>query len=50
MGYADLMMMELPEDSELYDSASEIYEASAKAKRDYPADFLPEPKEHGDGL
>lgn len=28
----DLMMMELPEDSELYDSASEIYEASAKAK------------------
>ena len=32
MGYADLMMMELPEDSELYDSASEIYEASAKAK------------------
>lgn len=32
MGYADLMMMDLPEDSELYDSASEIYEASAKAK------------------
>lgn len=32
MGYADLMMMELPEGSELYDSASEIYEASAKAK------------------
>lgn len=32
MGYADLLMMELPEDSEEYDNALEIYEASAKAK------------------
>ena len=32
MGYADLLMMELPEDSEEFDNASEIYEASAKAK------------------
>lgn len=32
MGYADLLMMELPGDSEEYDNASEIYEASAKAK------------------
>lgn len=32
MGYADLLMMELPEDSEQYDSAAEIYEASLKAK------------------
>lgn len=32
MGYADLLMMELPQDSEEYDSASEIYEASVKAK------------------
>ncbi len=32
MGYADLLMMELPEDSDAYDSASEIYAASEKAK------------------
>lgn len=32
MGYAELLMMELPEDSEEYDSAQEIYEASEKAK------------------
>lgn len=32
MGYADLLMMELPQDSEQYDSAVEIYEASVKAK------------------
>ncbi len=32
MGYADLLMMELPEDSESYENALEIYEASAKAK------------------
>ncbi len=32
MGYAELLMMELPERSENYDNASEIYEASAKAK------------------
>lgn len=32
MGYADLLMLELPEGSGLYDSALEIYEASAKAK------------------
>lgn len=32
MGYADLLMMELEEDSESYDNALEIYEASAKAK------------------
>lgn len=32
MGYAELLMMELPEDSEEYDSAHEIYEASEKAK------------------
>ena len=32
MGYADLLMLELPQDSEQYDSAAEIYEASAKAK------------------
>lgn len=32
MGYADLLMMELPPDSDGFDSASEIYEASAKAK------------------
>lgn len=32
MGYADLLMMDLPEDSEDYENAMEIYEASAKAK------------------
>lgn len=32
MGYAELLMMELPEDSEQYDCAEEIYEASEKAK------------------
>ena len=32
MGYAELLMMELAEDSEEYDSAHEIYEASEKAK------------------
>lgn len=32
MGYADLLMMDLPEDSEEYENALEIYEASAKAK------------------
>lgn len=32
MGYADLLLMELEEDSDSYDNALEIYEASAKAK------------------
>lgn len=32
MGYAELLMMELPEDSDEYDSVVEIYEASEKAK------------------
>lgn len=32
MGYADLLMLDLPEDSEQYENALEIYEASAKAK------------------
>ncbi|MGN0295346.1 MAG: ATP-binding protein [Lachnospiraceae bacterium] len=32
MGYAELLMLELPEDSEEYDEAREIYEASEKAK------------------
>lgn len=32
MGYADLLMMDLPEDSEQYENALEIYEASVKAK------------------
>lgn len=32
MGYAELLMLELPEDSEEYDNAREIYEASEKAK------------------
>lgn len=32
MGYAELLMMELPEGSEEQDSAKEIYEASEKAK------------------
>lgn len=32
MGYAELLMMELDEESEAYDSAREIYEASEKAK------------------
>lgn len=32
MGYAELLMMELPEDSDEYDSVKEIYEASEKAK------------------
>lgn len=32
MGYAELLMMELPEESDAYDSAREIYEASEKAK------------------
>ena len=32
MGYAELLMMELDEESEEYDSAKEIYEASEKAK------------------
>ena len=32
MGHAELLMMELPEDSEEYESACEIYEASEKAK------------------
>lgn len=32
MGYADLLLLELDEGSDLYDSALEIYEASAKAK------------------
>lgn len=31
MGYAEILMMELPEDSEEYDNAAEIYEASEKA-------------------
>lgn len=32
MGYSELLMMELPEDSDEYESAKEIYEASEKAK------------------
>lgn len=32
MGYAELLMMELPEDSEEYENVVEIYEASEKAK------------------
>ena len=32
MGYADLLMMDLPEDSESFSNAYEIYEASVKAK------------------
>ncbi|MFT4104245.1 MAG: ATP-binding protein [Lacrimispora sp.] len=32
MGYAQLLMSDLPEESEDYDNALEIYEASAKAK------------------
>lgn len=32
MGYAELLMLDLPEDSDKYDNAQEIYEASAKAK------------------
>lgn len=32
MGYAELLMLDLPEDSDKYDSAQEIYEASSKAK------------------
>ena len=32
MGYADLLLMDLDEDSEQYDSVMEIYEASRKAK------------------
>lgn len=32
MGYADLLLLDLDEDSEQYDSAREIYEASVKAK------------------
>ena len=32
MGYAELLMLELPEDSEEYDNVMEIYEASEKAK------------------
>ncbi len=32
MGYADLLMMDLPEGSEQYENAVEIYEASEKAK------------------
>ena len=32
MGYAEFLMMDLPEDSDNYDSAKEIYEASVKAK------------------
>ncbi len=32
MGYADLLLLELDEGSDSYDSALEIYEASAKAK------------------
>lgn len=32
MGYAELLMMELPKDSDSYTSAAEIYDASDKAK------------------
>lgn len=32
MGYADLMLAELPEESEYYDDVSEIYSAAVKAK------------------
>ncbi len=32
MGYADILMMELPEGSEEYDNVSEIYDAAEKAK------------------
>ncbi|MCM1221423.1 MAG: ATP-binding protein [Lachnospiraceae bacterium] len=32
MGYAEILMMEFPEDSDAYDNAKEIYEASEKAK------------------
>lgn len=32
MGYADLLLAELPEESEAYEEASEIYDASAKAR------------------
>lgn len=32
MGYAELLMLEFPEDSDAYDNAREIYEASEKAK------------------
>lgn len=32
MGYAELLMMELPEDSEEYENVVEIYEASEKAR------------------
>ena len=32
MGYADMLMLELPEDSEAYDNAKEIFSASEKAR------------------
>ena len=32
MGYAELLLMEFPEDSDEYDSVREIYEAAEKAK------------------
>ena len=32
MGYAEFLIMDLPEDSDNYDSAKEIYDASVKAK------------------
>lgn len=32
MGYAELLLMEFPEDSDEYDSVMEIYEAAEKAK------------------
>ena len=32
MGYAELLMMELPDDSDAYDNALEIYDASEKAR------------------
>lgn len=32
MGYADMLMLELPEDSEAYDNAREIFSASEKAR------------------
>ncbi len=41
MGYADLMMMELPEDSELYDSASEIYGGLGQGKKRLSSRFPP---------
>ena len=50
MGYAELLMADLDEECEGYDSASEIYEASVKAKEIIQQISSLSREKHGDSL